>query len=123
MTSDNWLQDLPTHPIFKPVTDKPADEAGGPQRKQRIACRGADLIVAVGEEIRITSLLETKTVVSGKSTQHLSSQRLHYKVRVIRHIALCPVTSRLSLACSFRTFAILRWISLFNNYRSIQRES
>ncbi|KAJ9097753.1 hypothetical protein QFC21_004791 [Naganishia friedmannii] len=104
MTSDNWLQDLAAHPVFKPVTDKPADEAHGSQRKQRVACRGADLIVAVGEELRITSLLETKTAVWGKSTQHLSSQRLHYKN--LRHPALNFPIQQLSVNPTGKLIAI-----------------
>ncbi|KAJ9124053.1 hypothetical protein QFC22_000846 [Naganishia vaughanmartiniae] len=104
MTTVNWLQDLPAHPIFKPVTEKPAEETGGPQRKQRIACRGADLIVAVGDEIRITSLLETKTAVGGKSAQHLSSQRLHYKN--LRHPVLDFPIQQLSVNPTGKLIAI-----------------
>lgn len=79
MTSENWLQELPGHPIFKPISETAPSQPWGPQRKQRMACRGTDLIVAVGEELRITSLLEAKEVGSRGKTG--GSAQLQYKVR------------------------------------------
>lgn len=84
MATTNWLRELPTHPIFKPLTDAPPAHPAGPQRKQRMACRGADLIVAVGQELRIADLVECKEVASrvvgGGS---VAAGQLHYKVRSV----------------------------------------
>ncbi|GHJ88352.1 hypothetical protein NliqN6_4754 [Naganishia liquefaciens] len=87
MSPSNWLRELPSHPIFKPITDASPAHPTGQQRKQRMACRGADLIVAVGQELRITDLVECKEVagrlIRGGS---VAPEQLHYKN--LRHPAL-----------------------------------
>jgi hypothetical protein len=81
MTTENWLRELPLHPIFKPLTDAPPTHPAAPLRKQRIACRGADLIVAVGQELRITDLVECKEVASRAVGGSVAAGQLDYKVR------------------------------------------
>ena len=57
-----------------------------------MACRGADLIVAVGQELRITDLVECKEVagrlIRGGS---VAPEQLHYKVCNANYIVRLPM--------------------------------
>jgi hypothetical protein len=81
MSTDEWLEDLQFHPIFaslpsqEPIASTSTDtRAATSQRRNLLAIRQTDLIVAVGKEIRILSLQD----VAAKKEQDISD--VPYKV-------------------------------------------
>jgi hypothetical protein len=86
MPSDHWLEDLRGHPIFgtkataasASSSSQLADLDGkhietSSQRKNLIAIRQTDLIVAVGNDIR---LLDLQDVVSAKEEHRAGSYKV-----------------------------------------------
>lgn len=61
-TSDApWPESLGSHPIFDvPLELKANNSEGAPRGRALICIRDVDLIVAVGNQIRITNLSDTK---------------------------------------------------------------
>lgn len=60
-----------------------------------MACRGADLIVAVGQELRIADLLECKEVASRvMGGGSVMAGQLHYKVRSVIFVISMTVLTK-----------------------------
>lgn len=141
--SDDWSSVLKGHPIFSPPTDtgssqqlelstnslpdftrrEPYNDTSSPSgRRQTMVLKDADLIVAVGKEIRMTSLGDAKlgrgksksykvrvTVKSFRATPDLPLQALHTpNIQFdISNLALNPTRKLLAVAGTFQVAVVV----------------
>ncbi|OSD04378.1 hypothetical protein PYCCODRAFT_1433763 [Trametes coccinea BRFM310] len=96
------LSSLPDFVNLDPVDDKPTPSG----RRQAIAIKDADLIVAVGSEVRIASLGDTKGArsTSQKSYKVLHTPNIQFE---IHQIALNPNGKLLAVAGAFQVAVIV----------------
>ncbi|KAI0352971.1 hypothetical protein OH77DRAFT_1497486 [Trametes cingulata] len=96
------LRSLPDFVSLDPVEDKPTPSG----RRQAIAIKDADLIVAVGSEVRIASLGDTKGArgSSQKSYKILHTPNVQFE---IHQIALNPNGKLLAIAGAFQVAVIV----------------
>ncbi|KAJ7904339.1 hypothetical protein B0H14DRAFT_3079228 [Mycena olivaceomarginata] len=100
MSADDWATLLAAHPIFSPSPTLSAGEldastsANGGARRQVMVLKDADLVVAAGSEIRITSLGAARpTGAKGYKTLHTPNLQFE-----IHQIALNPSGKLLAVA-------------------------
>lgn len=141
--SDDWSSVFKGHPIFSPPTDtrssqqlelstnslpdfmrrEPHNDSNSPSgRRQTMVLKDADLIVAVGKEIRATSLGDAKlgrgksksykvriTVMSFRATPDLPLQVLHTpNIQFdISQLALNPTRKLLAVAGTFQVAVVV----------------
>ncbi len=99
MSSEDWLEDIQFHPIFSPPpSEQPTAststdvQTSSSLRRNLLAVRQTDLIVAVGKEIRILNLQE----VAEKKQQ--DSSDVAYKVSIqLSHLYSTWVTNLMSV--------------------------
>ncbi|RDX53954.1 hypothetical protein OH76DRAFT_1399124 [Lentinus brumalis] len=96
------LSSLPDFVQLDPVDDKPTPSG----RRQAIAIKDADLIVAVGSEIRIASLGDSKGArgTSQKSYKNLHTPNIQFE---IHQIALNPNGKLLAVAGAFQVAVVV----------------
>ncbi|KAF8450379.1 hypothetical protein L210DRAFT_956699 [Boletus edulis BED1] len=113
---DDWHTLLDAHPIFhhpahsqpgrdKSVTERSEHDYVLPGRRQLMALKDADLIVAVGSELRMTSLWDTKLGrETGKSYKVLHVPTVDFQ---IHQLALNPSGKLLAVAGAYQISVVV----------------
>ncbi|KAJ2788043.1 hypothetical protein GGI15_000218 [Coemansia interrupta] len=112
--ADEWVQLLAHHPIFTaPLLDStsvPSSEARGNVRRERIALRGTDMFVAVGNEIRWINLRACKDAFARSEGERLGGlQTQNTQDAISPKEAVCSVEWT-RLGCKDLMFDITRLV-------------
>jgi nucleoporin NUP82 len=98
MSADDWATLLAAHPIFSPSPTLSAGEldastsANGGARRQVMVLKDADLVVAAGSEIRITSLGAARPT-GAKGYKVFIAKRLWYRHRSFARLSTRPTSN------------------------------
>ncbi|KAF9509867.1 hypothetical protein BS47DRAFT_1348682 [Hydnum rufescens UP504] len=115
-----WLADLPDHPIFRAAEheetlsgDAPnsATKAGSGatnsrRRTNKMCFRGPDMILAVGNELRIATFVDSKSPSGGSIRQYKTLHTPNVQFE-IKQLAMCPGGKMLAIAGTHQVAVIV----------------